>query len=108
MSVVEILLAVLGSNAVTSYLTFLFSKKKYLAEASNSELEAVEKSISIYRGMVEDLGQRIDILSKNLQDARQEIEMHVNNKSISDRKIAALEREIKKLKSNASTDNNSQ
>src|SRR5690554_4889692 len=35
-------------------------------EVSASELENVEKSIAIYRGMVEDLGQRVSILSQNI------------------------------------------
>jgi len=105
MSTIEMVLAILGSNGVTSYLTFLFSKKKYLAEANLSELENVEKSIAIYRGMVEDLGQRIEILSKNMQTLREEREEVVAENTALKRKVGFLEREIQKLKRNAQNDN---
>ncbi|MNS21775.1 hypothetical protein D3C72_535450 [compost metagenome] len=105
MSSIEMILAILGSNGVTSYLTFLFSKKKYLAEANSSELENVEKSIGIYRGMVEDLGQRIDILSKNLKELRDDRDNLSSENAGLKKKVRFLEKEIQKLKTHAQTDN---
>lgn len=106
MSVIETILAILGSNAATSYLTFLFSKKKYLAEASNSELEAVEKSISIYRGMVEDLGQRIDIMSSNIKSLYLEKEVLVKENSGLKKRVQEMDKIMKKLQRDAQNNNN--
>lgn len=91
----ETIIAILGSNALTSYMTFLFTKKKYLTEVSSSELDNVEKAIAIYKGMVEDLGMRIDIMSKNFEELRKENEHLVLENRVMKRKLSQMAKQIK-------------
>lgn len=107
MSYIEIFLAIIGSNALASGMTYLFTKKKYLSEVSSSELDNVEKAIAIYKGMVEDLGMRVDRLSNTIEELRKENDaLVVENKSLK-RRISVMDKEINKLK-NAQNDHHSQ
>lgn len=70
--------------AFSAIVAWFVSKKKYKAEVHTNELENVEKSISIYREMVEDLSERVNLLSIGLKELREENEMLiVENRSLS-------------------------
>jgi|GEM_PF-736713 len=72
--------------------------EKAKSEVSASELENVEKSVAIYRGMVEDLGMRVDALSKNINQLRVENEELVKENKALKRRIGGLVKEIQQLR----------
>lgn len=84
---------------VTAVLAWFLAKRRYIAEVNTNELDNVEKSIAIYREMVEDLGARVDLLSKGLKELHAENEALLNENKGLKRKLSSMDREIRKLKS---------
>lgn len=62
----EFLLMVVPA-AVSSLLTWLFSRRKYRAESQGNEIENVNKVLAIYRESIEDFKRQIDELRKRVE-----------------------------------------
>lgn len=69
-----------GSSAV---ITWWFSRKKQDAELKASELDNVEKAISIWRELAQDLGKKVEDLSNRCELLSSEInELRGENKTL--------------------------
>lgn len=79
------------ASAGSSFVTWVFTRRKQTAEAEGSELDNVEKAVAIWRQTAEDLHKEINELRQQITDLRRQIgELQSEN----DRLI----REIEKIK----------
>lgn len=72
-------------SVLTGAATWYFSRRKYKAEASSSELENVEKALAIYRSIISDLNGKIkelEIELEQLQKLVSEYKKQNNGQSI--------------------------
>lgn len=76
----------------TAAITWFFARKKQAAEVKTNELDNVEKAIVIWRGIAEDLGKKVDMLTAKCEVLSQEID--------------ALRKENQSLKANLRQINN--
>lgn len=103
----DILIAVIPAS-ISAVLTYILTRKKYNAEVNTTELDNVEKSLGIYRKMVEELGQRVDALQKQLDGYVSENEnLRRENKALRGR-VEQMGREINKLKAQSEHDDSTQ
>lgn len=63
----------LGASTITSLVTFLFTRRKYNAEAHGTEIENVQKTLQTYIDIVEDNKKRIDMYQSELERCDKEI-----------------------------------
>jgi chromosome segregation ATPase len=63
----------LGASTITSLVTFLFTRRKYLAEVKGSDLENLQKSLQIYIDIVEDNKKRIDLYQAEIERCNKEV-----------------------------------
>ena len=70
---IETLLAVLSSNGITAMLTWMVTRKKQKAEAAFSELQNVEKAITIWRELASDLSVKLESLNAKCEELTGEI-----------------------------------
>lgn len=84
--------------SISAVLAWVLARRKYIAEVGSNELDNVEKSIAIYRKMVEDLGTRVDVLSKGLKELQLENETLLQENKALRKRLVAMDREIKNLK----------
>lgn len=75
----------------TAGITWFFSRHKQLAEIKSSELDNVEKVISIWRALAQDLAAKVEALSTRCESLSDEIEqLRYENESLK----AALKKAI--------------
>jgi hypothetical protein len=55
-------------TVVTSFLTFLLGQQRGKKEVDNIHLQNLEKSIQIYKTIIDDLRKEINILNKKVED----------------------------------------
>lgn len=71
------------SAAIGAALMFLINKRKELATTRNSELDNVEKAVSIWRNMTVDLEERIKLLQGEISELRKNvIELQLENQTL--------------------------
>ena len=99
----DVLIALVIS-AVSAVVTYLLTRKKNdadvrktLAEADNTELEAVDKAIKIWRELASELGNQVSKLSVRCDELGKQIESLTKENHL-------LQRDLKKLRT--SFDNN--
>lgn len=63
----------LGSSTISSLVTFLLARRKYLAEVKGSDLENLQKSLQIYIDIVEDNKKRIDLYQAEIERCNKEV-----------------------------------
>lgn len=95
---IQDILTLIVSPTLNVILLWILARKKDKADIKTTELSNVEKSIEIYRKMVEDLAARLDVLSKGLKDLQMENEALLNENKALRKRQASLEKEIKILK----------
>lgn len=71
---IETLITILGSNVVVGFFSYLTGKRKSKAETDNIILDGLEKSINLYREIVEDLKKEIESLNGKVQLLETKIE----------------------------------
>ena len=80
---IETILAILGSNVITSIASFFAGKRKSKAETDNLVLINLEKSILLYSQIITDLRSEIELLNIKVQDLEKKIdELHKENKRL--------------------------
>lgn len=65
-------LEVILGGAVATTLAYLFGKKKTKAEIQKTELDSVEKAISIWRNLAQDFKKEVDELRGQITELRAE------------------------------------
>ncbi|MDY0102822.1 MAG: hypothetical protein RBS07_07760 [Lentimicrobium sp.] len=60
------LILILVPSIASSFITWLFSRRKYRAESQANEIENVNKVLTIYRESITDFKQQIDELRKRV------------------------------------------
>lgn len=82
---VETLVTAIGGAGGGGFFGWFFTRKKSNAEAKGSELENVEQAIKIWRETAEKLSARVDELSKEVEELRNDlISVHRENKALKD------------------------
>lgn len=71
---IETLITILGSNVVVGIFSYVTGKRKSSAETDNIILDGLEKSINLYREIVEDLKKEIESLNGKVQVLEAKIE----------------------------------
>lgn len=80
---IETILAILGSNVITSIASFFAGKRKTKAETDNLILLNLEKSILLYSNIITDLRSEIELLNIKVQDLEKKInELHNENRTL--------------------------
>lgn len=82
----EVLLVVIPS-AVTSVITWIFSRRKYRAESAANELDNVQKAQAIYRDIIMDL-------KKELEELREKINVVVAENEALGMRMDELRKEL--------------
>ncbi len=76
---------IIGSLGGGGLIGWFFTRKKTNAEAKGSELENVEQAIKIWRETAEKLSARVDELSREVNDLRNDLTaVHRENKALKD------------------------
>jgi archaellum component FlaC len=82
---VETIITAVGGAGGGGFFGWFFTRKKSNAEAKGSELENVEQAIKIWRETAEKLSARVDELSKEVEELRNDlISVHRENKALKD------------------------
>ena len=82
---VETIITAVGGAGGGGFFGWFFTRKKSNAEAKGSELENVEQAIKIWRETAEKLSARVDELSKEVEELRNDlITVHRENKQLKD------------------------
>ena len=85
MEFVEEVVKIAGSLGGGGLIGWFFTRKKTNAEAKGSELENVEQAIKIWRETAEKLSLRVDDLSREIDELRNDlITVHRENKALKD------------------------
>lgn len=85
------------SSAVTSGITWLLTRRKYIAEVNTVDIKSMQESLKFYVDMVEDNKKRIDEYQNEVRELRQE-------KNELSRKVQELELKLIKYETlNANT-----
>ena len=80
---IETILAILGSNVITSIASFFAGKRKTKAETDNLILFNLEKSILLYSQIITDLRSEIELLNIKVQDLEKKIDdLHAENRKL--------------------------
>jgi hypothetical protein len=80
---IETILAILGSNVITSIASYFAGKRKTKAETDNLILSNLEKSILLYSQIITDLRSEIELLNVKVQELELKIdELHLENKKL--------------------------
>ena len=80
---IETILAILGSNVITSIASFFAGKRKTKAETDNLILLNLEKSILLYSQIITDLRSEIELLNIKVQDLEKKIDdLHAENRKL--------------------------
>jgi peptidoglycan hydrolase CwlO-like protein len=80
---IETILTILGSNVLTSIVSFFAGKRKTKAETDNLILSNLEKSILLYSQIITDLRSEIELLNIKVQELEGKIdELHLENKKL--------------------------
>lgn len=61
------LILIVAPAVLSSFVTWLFSRRKYRAESQANEIENVNKVLGIYRESIEDFKRQIDELRKKVE-----------------------------------------
>lgn len=61
------LILIVAPAILSSFATWLFSRRKYRAESQANEIENVNKVLAIYRESIEDFKRQIDELRKKVE-----------------------------------------
>ena len=61
-----------AASAVTSGITFLFARKKYVSEVNSNDIKNMQESLQFYINMVEDNKKRIDDYQDEIKELRVE------------------------------------
>lgn len=78
---IETILAILGSNVITSIASYFIGRRKVTAETDNQVLRNLELAISVYSQIINDLKKEIETLNIKVQDLESKIdELHKENK----------------------------
>lgn len=76
---------------VTAFVTWFFSRQKQRAETRASELENVEKAVSIWRSIAQDLEKKLDDVSSRCDALSKEIEtLKIENKNLKNQLMKAI------------------
>lgn len=82
---VETIVTAIGGAGGGGFFGWFFTRKKSNADAKGSELENVEHAIKIWRETAEKLSARVDELSKEVEELRNDlISVHRENKVLKD------------------------
>lgn len=63
---IETILTILGSNVIVAIFSYITGKRKSSAETDNLILDGLEKSVNVYRSIIEDLKQEIEALNSKV------------------------------------------
>lgn len=61
-----------AASAVTSGITFLFARKKYVSEVNSNDIKNMQESLRFYIDMVNDNKKRIDEYQDEIRELRAE------------------------------------
>lgn len=61
-----------AASAVTSGVTFLFARKKYISDVNSNDIKNMQESLRFYIEMVEDNKKRIDDYQEEIKELRSE------------------------------------
>lgn len=62
----DTILTILGSNVVVAVFSYMTGKRKTSAETDNIILDGLEKSINVYRSIIDDLKVQIEALNSKV------------------------------------------
>lgn len=71
---IDTILTILGSNVMVGIFSFLSGKRKSKAETDNIILDGLEKSINLYREIIDDLKREIESLNQKVSALESKIE----------------------------------
>ena len=70
---IDVIMTIIGSSAVSSVIGYLFARRKNIAEAQKSELDLVTEAITIWRQQATDLMKEVVSLREENKALRLEI-----------------------------------
>jgi peptidoglycan hydrolase CwlO-like protein len=70
----DIILSVLGSNVIVGILSYFTGRRKMNVEIDNQILTNLEKSVNVYRGIIEDLKHQIESLNIKVQELEDKVD----------------------------------
>lgn len=71
---IETILTIFGSNVVVAIFSYLTGKRKSTVETDNLILDGLEKSVNVYRNIIEDLKLQIEALNNKVGILESKIE----------------------------------
>lgn len=71
--IAHIVEAILGTGILTTIVTFMLTRRKYLAEVSTIDIESMRKSLDFYIDMVDDNKKRIEYYQNEIERCNQEM-----------------------------------
>lgn len=91
MDISTLIEAILGTGIVSTYATYLVTRKKYLQSVKTDELENLRRTLNLYIDIVEDNKKRLDDYQERLAKTDSRVAM------LTDENIA-LRKEVKELR----------
>lgn len=82
---------IVGTGAISTFATFLVTRKKYLSEVKSNDIENLRSMLQIYIDIVEDNKKRLDDYQNQLEKANNRVAM------LTDETIA-LRNEVKEVR----------
>ena len=69
----NIMATVGGSSIISSWITYLFAKRKYRNETDSIEIDNLKKSLGFYQEMIDDFKNHIDLLEDKISTLQNKI-----------------------------------
>jgi peptidoglycan hydrolase CwlO-like protein len=69
----NIMATVGGSSIISSWITYLFAKRKYRNETDSIEIDNLKKSLGFYQEMIDDFKNHIDLLEDKISSLQNKI-----------------------------------
>ena len=80
---IDTLMTILGSNIITSIVSYFAGKRKTNAETDNLVLSNLEKAIEVYATIIENLKKEISELNEKVVEMEKKVdELHSENKKL--------------------------
>lgn len=87
-------------TAASSTITWYLSKRQYKATVQNTELDAVEKAVAIWRNLAQDLKKEMDEMRVSMEGMRDRIDNLTTELTAVEHENDRLKREVDILKAN--------
>ena len=94
---------------VSGFISHLFTRRKYKADAENAEIDCTKKIVDLYKQALTDVQQELSMAREEIALSRQEIaklRQEVEILTELNRKLETELKQVKKLQKQANDDNN--